>query len=512
MPKKFRIGFVLIFLSWFVLPGSGFAGGEKSEQLSAEAVQVRDFVEQILPKKVGVRITRVVENQVPDDWIANDQNGILVEIYRGSLKVLDENERELYACRIYFLPHDWIGILPAQNPDSGGQKAKRLYWTDTHKIYIDCPWEYTNYFVGLREGKSTEQDRYLWKKSQSVFEEKQKEMEDKVEALLKQHCSNDACRSEAARSLSIMKVPAVETFIDCAKRLHDARRSCIHSLGFVGGRKADDTLKRLIDSSDTTDTLILRASESLVRKMGEKAGRYITRGLKKTTNLLTAEQLVGMLVQIGYKNSASSVYRWLKKDAIVDHRSVFINALAEFEYRGAKSRIKKICDEHNLYSEGLSHNREYSISGVYKGNMTFACRNYLGPWGKPTDGLRFQLIPPEKVVKEKPAYVVLVLRNDSGFAVSMPTKGDITFVVDGKELPADHSDSVDHSTIGTLKDRSFHVLSMKLPEALKQPGKLKLQAKSPYNQVSFSEEPDQPDKKPLSGTILSNEVEIEVAE
>jgi len=511
MTRKFLMGFVLILVSWITLPGSGLAGGGESE-LSDEAVQVRELVEQILPKKVGVRITRVVENQVPDGWITNDKNGILVEIYRGSAKVLDESERELYACQVYFLPHDWIGILPVHDKDSGGQKARRLYWTDSHKIYIDCPWEYTNYFVGLREGKSGGEERYLWEKSQSAFGEKQKEMESKVEALLKEHCSNDACRSEAARSLSIMKVPAVETFIDCVKNLHDARASCIQSLGFVGGRKADDALKELIDNSKTTDTLILKASESLVRKLGEKAGRYITRGLRKTTNLLTAEQLVGMLVQIGYKNSADSVYQWLKKDAIVDHRSVFINALAVFEFREAKSRIKKICKEHNLYSEGLSNNREYSVSGVYKGNMTFACRNYLGPWGKTTDGLRFQLIPPEKVEKDKQAYVVLVLRNDSGVAVSMPTKGDITFVVDGKELSADLSESVDNSTIGTLKDRSFHVLSMKLPKAVKHSGKHKLQAKSPYHQVSFNEDPDQPDKKPLSGAVLSNEVEIEVAE
>lgn len=528
--KYIVLSVLSLLLACLTVPGVCFAGDKKPKKLSPEAKKLRDKVKQILPESKGWRITRIEENTPPEGWFTNDRSGILIVTSKsGKSSAHAEGDKydihgfrrgpakELNTCNISFLKHTWIGIHTDPHFIGRHGNELRLYFTDTHKVFAYGPYPEVTYLRALDNNSMFEQaDKKQWKRSLSVFRKRLDEVDKQVNGLLEKHCITEKCRAAAIRSLVYMKIPCATALMRCAlKGRHRVRSLCIDALGHYRGKGSVELIKNLIDDPNTTDDVIKLASKSLFNSIGKDAGPWIAKGLSRTNDMRTAGYLVELLVKADYKNAAPLVLKWAGKDSAIDERHIFIRALSLFDHDGGSKVVERICASESLYAEDVVHGtNNYTHINYEDGHYraAFECRNFLGPWGEPNKRVRVQLIPPKKVKVGEPVFFSFIFDNGSDYGINTPREWDIEYIVDGKDYP--HKIPIPGFSTGPceLPSRHLQMRSSEFPSTFKNPGKHTVQCKWKFGEVFCNKKNCPTDRKPISGTIYSNVVEIEVVE
>jgi len=505
------------------LPDISHAEDKHPLKLSPEAIKLRDKVKQILPESDGWKITKVEENTAPEGWCTNDRSGINIVVRRSgkrdakSARRRRSPEKELDTCSVYFLKHTWVGIHTDPNFIAIHANELRLYFTDTHKVFAYGPYPEVTYLRALDNNSMFEQsEKKQWEESMTAFRDILDATDKEVNGLLEKHCSTNKCRAAAARSLVFMKIPCATALTNCAMHGHHiVRRYCIDAIGYYRGKGSSELMKNLLEDPNTADDVISLAAGSLFNDIGKNAGPWIEKGLSRTNDMRTAGRLVELLIKADYKKAAPLVMKWVGKDSTINNRHIFIRALALFDHDGAREVVEKICEGESMYAEDVVHHKNSYMHISYERAeyvTAFECRNFLGPWGKPDKKVRVQLIPPRKVKVSEKIYFSFIFDNGSDYGINTPREWDIEYIVDGKDYPHKIPTPGFHTGPIELPGRHLQMRSSEFPSAFKKPGKHTVQCKWRFGEVLCNKKDIPTDRKPISGTVYSNVVEIEVVE
>jgi hypothetical protein len=481
----------------------GLADSPEETKLSAEAAWAKDAVQKILPE--GWSVTKVVDRTIPDDWVSYENSGILVE---------SSDEKQI--CRAWFLPHMWVGIRTSRlsRPRTGNNT--RFYWLKAHKVIAYCPYPEINMFKELYGSYFEQSQKDLWKKAFLAFERNPRWAGKEVTKLVEQYCDNERCRSVAARSLDFIKVPAFKTLIDCATDGHGRERAyCIQSLAHFGGNEVVELFKKLLSDANATDDVISSVINGLDVLECRDIGPSLVNALGRTNSLSTAARITRVLASLEYREAAPEILKWLKKNSVYYNRDEFIDALAFLDYREASEHIEKICSEFDLFSTDVWKNRTHYMSFRSwrpSRGIEFACRNYLGPWGKPQNDIRMQLIPPRKAKVGKSIDMTMIFENGSKVHINNPRYFSVGFMIDGSRQTVEHESPSFYTGSIYLRSKHFQVVPVELPKKFNVPGKHKIQCVWSYGEFVRMNRERKPIKKPFSGTVYSNIIEVEVTE
>ena len=274
-------------------------------------------------------------------------------------------------------------------------------------------------------------------------------------------------------------------------------------------------LKKRLEDPDSTNESRQTSAECLEKLIGKESGSWIAKGLSLTRDMNTGAKLVGLLAKTGHNKATPLSIEWAIKNTNDHERYKFIRALFLYAREDAADVVRKLCEGKSLYAKDIVHseNMYMHISYERAEHITaFECRNFLGPWGKPDKNVRVQLVPPKTIRVGEPIYFSLIFDNGSDYGLSTPREWDIEYIVDGEEYPYKTPEPDFMTGFWQLPSRNLQMSSYRFPSTFQKAGKHAVQFKWSYGEVFCNKEDIPTDRKPISGTVYSNVVEIEVVE
>lgn len=280
----------------------------------------------------GWSVTRVVENQVPDEWRTFETRTLGIE---GK-----NRERSFH---LWIVPEDWVGIRPQKS--AFPRYGPEAYVLDRFKMILQS--DYAVY-------QALERWRLVsargWKTEGRENPQTVARVEEQTKALVERFCSDRACRDEAAYSLIVLGISARAVTLDCAEHgSGEAQEVC---LGVLQAWPGPETLRILhsVLSRKPSAPVAVKAAAWALRYIGvdEASGPALLEALRNEPGREAEGVLLDALAETHYESAAPEILARLERAAPdSDCTLKCAKTLAALRYSPAIPAIRKF-DERDL--------------------------------------------------------------------------------------------------------------------------------------------------------------------
>ena len=428
------------FLLFMVAATSHMARGTQNSVPWMTGEQRENLLKRItdsLPS--GSSVTRVVENQVPDEWRSFDTRTLGIEGKNG--------ERSF---RIWIVPEDWVGIR-LQKPVLPRYGAE-VFLLEQFRM-IPQTGDYAVY-------QSLERLRLISARISGQSKGLNTRNEEQTKALIERFCIDQPCRDEAAYSLIVLGVSARPAILNCAE--HGSGEPQETCLGVLYAWPDPETLRVLHDvlSRKPSVPASVKAAAWSLRYIGVTAasGPALLEALRNEPGREAEGVLLDALADSHYAPAAPGILTRLERAG--KDCSKCANALAALRYSPAIPEIQKLVRTKDISSEWLleEHRRRASLDLAIP---EVALLRLTAPWGASINGVRLLLIPPATVPASGKIQFAGLLENESRPANNLLLMDFVSaaVIVDGKvyEHPIGVWDGPAHVPINAVTVRSFEL-------------------------------------------------------
>lgn len=444
-----------------------------SASISAEAQSaiLKEFTA-ALPD--GWSIMQTQRESAPGDWRTFDRVGFLVE---------GRKDGDWFST--WFLPRDWIGI---RRPDP--KRRREVHWEG---ILVGKEVKsITNGPPAVQEtvrklSMIAALDVNSWKTTPVVFRGRYDNADSTARRLIRQFCSTDEERREAAFSLSISGVPAKSIFLDyAANGAGLTREFCISTLGEFRSKDCVQALIAVLSDASVSENGRYYAINALDRIGDPEGGPILVTVLKRLTSHRDVSYIAKALAHMRYAPAGEELLAHLENETNEWTKMTLANTLAVLRYKKAIPVIEKLCTTKELDSTWA-----FGDSRSTDSSPELALLRLTGSWGDAADGVRLMLLGPRSPRIGKDLKLALMLENVGDKELSILNYISGTLVINGKEnrlgpwgwdgminfgvdtvwrYPLDLSalinEAGDHSIQYSVGNAKSNVLVLKIPSAV----------------------------------------------
>jgi len=415
--------------------------------------QIVERLRSVLPP--GWTITQTAMNRTPDDWYTLDNRGFEIDGKNGE-----------HVFQLWFLPKDWLGIRQTRP-----NRLRLVYWegvlvgqdfktiTNTDQAPVQEALQRLSMSTpSLVNGG--------WHLAEIVFKDRLPQVDSQTQALVSRYCKDKPCRDEAAYSLIVLGVPAHSITLDCAEHaMGKAQEFCVSALGYWKGSQSVRVLNDVVSNPASSSRVQKYAAIALEWIADPSSGPALLKSLRTISFSEAAAQVAEALGRIHYELAAPEILaRMAREPHDAFRQAQYAKALASLRYKPAVPAIEQLCKTTTFSADWILQQQRDTYIGWLP---EIALMRLIAPWGRPANGIRLLLLPPESSALPGPIRVAAAIENEGDRDLDiLGTPGDV--IVDGKTY--DHTDPVMMDGNYTLRVNDVDVHAIDLSGLIANPG------------------------------------------
>lgn len=360
---------------------------------SAEETNILNQLKSIMPP--GWSITRTARHSSPYDWLTFDEVGLRVEAQKGQSRFFT-----------WFLPRDWIGIRKSD----ANWKQVGSFWHGIHlgakyKVITDCPEERFHEALWRQQGTEPRLD------NGGVFKNQLEEADRTSRQLVDRFCPDQRSRDEAAYSLVTLGVPAKTVIQQCAlEGAGRAREACVWALHYFKNTDSLYALCKVLNDTNSSADCQKYAAMALERRADPAAVPALLAALDHVIFSEAVTHVAAALERLHRVEAAPMILKRMDDEPNPHYKVAFAKALASLRYARALPAIEMLCQTKRLTADWALDVGKRQYPGWVP---EIALLRLTGSWGRPADGVRMLLLPPEKPVAGPSLKIALLVENAS---------------------------------------------------------------------------------------------------